>query len=138
MTFQDSLNTKNLFSQFGLFIQTGTAEFLTLPERKETISNDWREDDGSEYDLDLPKFKDKEVTLQCAIMADSDAQFWTFYDALFLELKKPGWQNLFIWDHSKTYQVFYKKCGTPKKSTKRLKNVSKVFVKFPITFQVKY
>lgn len=138
MTFNDTLNTKNLFTEFGLVIQTGTAELLAYPERKESINNDWREENGIEYDLELPKFKDKEVTLQCAIIADNDADFWVFYDLFFEELKLPGLQDLFIWDHSKTYKVFYKKCGPPKKSTKRLKNVEKVFVKFPITLQVQY
>lgn len=138
MNFQDTLNTKNLLQSFGLIIQTGTAEFLAFPERKGVLSNDWQEEDGIEYDLALPKFKDKEVTLQCAILADNDTQFWNFYNSLFNELKKAGWQNLFIYDHSKTYQVYYKKCGTPKKTLKRLKNVQKVLVKFPLTLQVNY
>lgn len=138
MVFNDTLNTKNLFTEFGLVIQTGTAELLAFPERKESLSNDWREENGVEYDLELPKFKDKEVTIQCAIMADSDSDFWVYYDLLFEELTLAGWQDLFIYDHSQTYKVFYKKCGAPKKSTKRLKNVDKVFVKFPITLQIKY
>lgn len=138
MNFQDTLNAKNLLSEFGLIIQTGTAELLAFPERKATIENNWAEENGTEYDLASPKFKDKEVTLQCAILANNDAQFWLSYNAFFNELKKTGWQNLFIFDHSKTYEVFYKKCGTPKKVTKRLKNVQKVLVKFPITLQVNY
>lgn len=137
MTFKDELNGQNLFNNFELVIQTGTAELLAFPERKESLSNDWKEENGTEYDLDLPKFKDKEVMLQCAIMASSDSDFWLNYNAFFDELKKPGYQNLKIWDHSQTYRVFYKKSGSFKKSSKRLKNVEKVFVKFQITLQVK-
>lgn len=138
MNFQDTLNGKNLLTEFGLIIQTGTAELLAFPERKVSLSNDWREENGIEYDLELPRFKDKEVTLQCAILADDDEVFWSFYDAFFSELKKAGWQDLYIFDHTKSYEVFYKKCGTPKKTLKRLKNVQKVIVKFPITLQINY
>ena len=138
MMFQDTLNTKNLLTEFGCVIQTGTAELLSFPERKEVNTQDWREENGSEYDLQLPVFKDKEVTLSFAIKADDDTDFWTKYNALFDELKKADWQDLYIYDHSKTYQVYYKKTGNWKKSTKRLKDVDVVFVKFSLTLQVKY
>lgn len=136
--FKDLLNTKNLLSEYLLIIQTGTAELLQFPERKEFLTNDWREENGQEYDLALPTFKDKEVTLNCAIVADTDTQFWTAYNAFFAELTKAGWQDLYIHDHSKTYSVFYKKSGSFKKGSKRLKNVAKVLVKFQITLQVKF
>lgn len=138
MTFQDKLNNRNLLTDFGLVIQTGTAGLLEFPERKEVATNDWREENGQEYDLELPVFKDKEVTLSCAIVADDDAGFWTNYNAFWAEIKKAGWQSLYIYDHGMTYQVWYKKSGSFKKSLKRLKNVPKVFVKFTLTFQIKY
>ena len=135
--FQDKLNGLNLLSEFGLIIQTGTAELLQFPERKETLSNDWAEENGKEYDLSLVKFKEKEVTLNCAIIADDDNGFWNYYNYFFQNLTQAGWQQLYIHDHTKTYEVFYKKSGSFKKVGKRLKNVPKVFVKFQITLQVK-
>ncbi|MCZ2084164.1 MAG: hypothetical protein LC112_07800 [Flavobacteriales bacterium] len=136
--FKDLLNTKNLLTEYLLIIQTGTAELLQFPERKEFLTNDWREENGQEYDLALPTFKDKEVTLNCAIVADDDTLFWSAYNAFFAELTKAGWQDLYIHDHSKTYSVFYKKSQSFKKASKRLKNVEKILVKFQITLQVKY
>lgn len=136
--FNDTLNTKNLYSEYGLVIQTGTAELLTFPERKESLSNDWREENGGEYDLSLVRFKDKEVNLNCAILADNDDDFWDGYNSFFEELSKANWQNLYIDDHSRTYQVHYLKSSSFKKSSKRLKNVPKVFVKFVITLKVKF
>lgn len=133
----DKLNNKNLLDDFNLIIQTGTEQLLEYPERKETLTTDWAEENGQDYDLSLVKFKDQEVTLSCAIMANDDTAFWTAYNAFFAELTKPGFQNLYIWDHSKTYQVFYKKTGSFKKTLKRLKNVDRVFVKFQLTLQVK-
>ncbi|ODM52219.1 hypothetical protein BFF93_15675 [Elizabethkingia meningoseptica] len=136
--FKDTLNGKNLLSDFNLVIQTGTAGLLDYPERKESLSNDWAEENGQEYDLSSPKFKDKEVTLSCAMMAPDDGDFWFYYQAFFSEIAKPGWQDLYIYDHSQTYKVFYKKTSGFVKSLKRLKDVPTVFVKFQLTLQVKF
>lgn len=131
----DNINNQ-LLQSIGTIILSGTAELLAFPERKEVYENDWQEQNGSEYDLSAPKFKDKEVTLKMGILANNDAQFWQYYNALFNLLKQEGVLQLFIYDHSKTYNVFYKKSSDFKKVTKRLKNVTKVFVKFDVTFKV--
>ncbi len=136
MAYLDKLNNKNLFDDYKLIIQTGTEALLEFPERKEGLSNDWREENGTEYDLDLVRFKDKEISLSCIFIADNDTDYWTRYNAFFTEITKPGYQQLFIYDHSKTYEVFYKKTSAFKKLPKRLKNVNKVFVKFTLTLQV--
>ena len=136
MDFNDTLNTRNLFTDFGLVIQTGTAELLAFPTRKSTLEVDWREQDGKQYDLSTPVFEDKEVGLKCAIMADDDTSFWTQHQALFDELSKAETQSLFIHDHSKTYTVFYKSSTNWNKKSKRLKGVSKVFVQFTLNLQV--
>lgn len=137
MEFFDKLNDKNLYKEFGLFIQSGTADLLKFPERKDPISEDWPDEDGAAYDLKAPRFKDKEVRLHCAFIASSDADFWMAYNTLFEELKKPGYQKLYVHDHSKTYEVFYKQSGEFKKATKRLKGVDTIFVKFHLTLNVK-
>ena len=135
---QDKLNNMGLYDMYLLFIQTGTAALLEFPERKESLSNDWREENGEETDLSMVRFKDKEIDLQCAIIAADDEQFWDCYDRFFTALTSPGLQELYIHDHSKTYQVYYKKSGNFKKVGKRLKNVEKVLVKFTITLKVKF
>ncbi|SDE77505.1 hypothetical protein [Riemerella columbipharyngis] len=137
MVFKDKLNNV-LLSNIGAVIQTGTEELLAYPERKSVYENDWAEENGSQYDLDNPKFKDKEVTLKMAILADDNTQYWQYSNALFNELKKAGQLALYIFDHDKTYQVFYMKSGNFKKTFKRLKNTEKVFVKFDLTFKVLY
>ena len=137
MEFYDKINERNLFGDFGLVIQTGTADLLKFPERKAPISEDWADEDGAVYDLQAPRFKDKEAQLHCAFIANSDAGFWKVYDSFFKELKKPGYQDLFIYDHSRIYKVFYKQSGAFKKVTKRLKGVDMIFVKFHLTLQVK-
>ncbi len=135
-TYKDTLNGVNLLSGFGLIIQTGAAALLEYPERKESVKYDWPEENGVQYDLAAPRFKDKEITLRCAILKDTHVQFWAAYNALYLQLSKPGAQQLYIDDHGKTYSVFYKKSGNFNIRLKRLKNVSKVFVKFDLTLQV--
>lgn len=133
----DTLNTKKLKETYGLIIQTGFAKLLEYPERKEPLSNEWQDQNGTEYHLKKVFFKDKEVTLNCAFLADTDVIFWKNYDAFFSEITKPGYQKLFIYDHGKTYEVFYKKTSNFEHLRKRLKNVERVFVKFELTLQVK-
>ncbi|MFX1668756.1 hypothetical protein JZ968_11460, partial [Riemerella anatipestifer] len=135
MDFKDKLNNI-LLSNIGVVIMTGTEELLAFPERKEVMENDWAEENGGDYDLSSPKFKDKEVTLKMAILADDNVQFWQYHNALFAELKKEGELSLYVFDHDQTYKVFYKKSLNFKKVLKRLKNVEKVFVKFDLTFKV--
>ena len=83
--FKRYLNGKNLFINFNLIIQTGTARLLDYPERKKkSLSNDWAEENGQEYDLSKNQnLKIKEVTLSCAMMAPDDGDFWFYYQAFF-------------------------------------------------------
>lgn len=133
----DTLNTFSLKETYGLIIQTGTAKFLEYPERKEPLQNDWLDQNGVEYHLDHVFFRDKEVTLQCAFMAPNDTVFWNNYNAFFTEISKPGYQKLYIIDHAKSYDIFYKKTANFEKLRKRLKDVENVFVKFELILQVK-
>lgn len=137
MRFKDRLNGRLLFDEFGLVIQTGTEGLLLFPERKFGHVNDWREEDGKEYDMSLVRFQEKEVTLNCAIMASDDVEFWTYYNDFFSELIKEGYQTLSIHDHSYIYLVAYKKTSQFVKTSKRLKNVDYVFVKFRLTLIIK-
>ena len=131
--YKDRINGNNLLSKYGMVIQTGTAGLLIFPERKSYLTNSWRERHGEERDLSLPKLEDKEVMLSCAFMADNDADFWANYNAFFTEITKAGWQSLYIDDHSKIYNVAYVATSDFKKTSKRLKNVAKVFVTFKLT-----
>lgn len=133
--FKDKINDE-LLSDFGTVILTGTEQLLAFPERKDTYSNDWAEANGEDYDLATPKFKDKEVSLKMGILADNDQQFWDYHRRLFAHLKREGALKLFVFDHSREYDVFYKKSSDFKKVTKRLKNVTKILVKFELTFRV--
>ena len=138
MEFKDKINDRDLYKDFGLVIQTGTADLLSFPERKESLFQDWAEQDGVDYSLDQPRFKDKQARLHLAFIVQSDADFWKAYQGFFQELKKPGYQKLYIDDHSRTYEVFYKRSGAFKKGAKRLKRVNTLFVKFELTLQVKF
>lgn len=133
----DTLNTKNLKQEFCVLILTGLSKFLEYPARKEVPSYDWAEHNGMDYMLNKVVFEDKEVTLSCAIAVDTTTEFWSSYNAFFQEITQSGWQNLYVHDHDKTYEVFYKSTSDFKLTLKRLKNVEKVFVKFNLTLQVK-
>lgn len=132
----DTLNTIDLKTAYGLVILTGTEKLLEYPERKEPLQTDFLDQNGTDYYLSTIFFKDKEITLNCAFMADDDTAYWVYYDAFFAAIATTGKQDLFIYDHGKTYKVHYKRTANFKKALKRLKNVDKVFVKFDLILQV--
>lgn len=132
----DKLNNIDLKTAYGLVIMTGTERLLEYPERREPLQTDFNDQSGTDYYLNTVFFKDKEVLLTCAIMADNDTDFWTYYNAFFAALTASGSHQLYVHDHTQNYTVFYKKTANFKKSLKRLKNVPKVFVKFDLTLQV--
>lgn len=132
----DKLNNIDLKTIYGLVILSGTERLLEYPERREPLQTDFIDQNGTDYYLNTVFFKDKEVLLTCAIMADDDTDFWTYYNAFFSELTAPGSHLLYIDDHTQSYTVYYKKATNFKKSLKRLKNVPKVFVKFDLTLQI--
>lgn len=114
MDFKDKLNNI-LLSNIGVVIMTGTEELLAFPERKEVMENDWAEENGGDYDLSSPKFKDKEVTLKMAILADDNVQFWQYYNTLFAELKKRGNCRSMSLTTTKPTRCFIKSLETLKK-----------------------
>jgi hypothetical protein len=125
----------DLWTAYGVFIEKGTDDFLILPERKESITYDWPDLNGLSIDTDTPVFREKEVELHCAIVASSEANFWTQYNAFKNALIAPGQRSLEVTELSQTFDVVYMKCTSFTRFT-RLKTVSMIAAKFRIVFLV--
>ena len=125
------MDAKDLWTEYGVFIEKGTDDFLQIPERKESISHEWMDEHGIEVDSTTPFFKDREITLQCAIVAASENDFWTKYDAFVAALMAPGARLLNVVELSRSFNVLYKKCSSFTWFT-RLKTVSRIAAKFTL------
>lgn len=96
------------FSIFGITISTGMASFLAFPKRKDSVENNWQEEDGIDKDLADPHFAARDFTLNVNLAADSRADFKTKYYGLYNELKSSGTIELYLADLDETYYLFYK------------------------------
>lgn len=125
----------DLWETYGVFIEKGTDDFLVLPERKEPITYDWPDLSGLSYDTANPVFKERQVELNCALVAGSESDFWNKYNAFKAALMAPGTRSLTVTELSQTFDVVYLKCTSFTRFT-RLKTVSKVAAKFRLVLMI--
>lgn len=127
-----SLDGQDMWTTYGVFIEKGSDEFLVPPERKEGITHDWFDQNGIDIDVSSPAFKQRDFTIQCALIADNEADFWAKYEAFMSKLMSPGTRTLFIKEFERDFSVIYMKCNNFTRFT-RLKTVNKIAAKFTIS-----
>lgn len=132
------LNGLDTYLTYGLIVIEGNGQFLLFPQRKESLSYEWAEVNGRDVDLSAPRFKDKEIKLRCAFVADTEAEYWDKRNAFFTELAvKPGRKKWYINDHQREYSVFYQDSSEPRFISKRLRNVPhKIIYSFILMLEV--
>lgn len=129
------LNGNDLYDVYGLVVTGGSDDLVKFPKRKDTLINNWRESDGSQYDLTNPKFEDTPVTLNCCLIADSEANFWAQYTALLTAFSMSGTLALEVVELGKTFSIFYKETSKAERLS-RIKNTTKIGMNLDIIFQV--
>lgn len=117
----------------GVIVESGANDFLKLPDLKEPYSYSWPERDGIEVDLSDPKFKEKEITLNLAIHATSEAQFWSNYNAFLNLIKSPGTKRLFVGDLGRSFFVYYSKMNNYQRLSP-IAGETKIGAKYSVTF----
>jgi hypothetical protein len=127
------LDGQDMWTTYGVFIEKGSDEFLLFPERKDSLKYDWMDQNGIDLDVSNPVYKEREMTLQCAIIANNQDDFWDKYQSFMDKLMSPGLRTLTIKEFEKDYAVVYLKCNSFTRFT-RLKTANKIAAKFTITF----
>jgi hypothetical protein len=125
------INGKDMFTTFGIGISKGSDDFLRFPKKKDSITHDWMDRNGLDVDLSRIFFDAKEVTLDCWILADGEADFWLKYKGFLAEISQPGVQRLTVSELSQSFFVFYKECTRFERPT-RIKDTAKVGAFFTI------
>ncbi|MDQ1139408.1 hypothetical protein [Pedobacter agri] len=120
-------------STIGVYVESGSNDFLKLPDLKEPYKVDWAEMNGIEVDLADPKFKEKEITLNLAIHATSETQFWNNYNAFLNILRSPGTKRLFVGDLGRSFFVYYSKMNNYQKLSP-IAGEFKIGAKYSVTF----
>jgi hypothetical protein len=129
-----TLNAQDLYKEFGFVVSSGSDDFLKMPTRKDPLSADWADQDGTDYNLDNPFFEDSPAVLKGMLVADSEADFWEKYYAFWAVLKSEGRLTLYINELDQNFYVFYKEMSSIGRLT-RIKDTDKIGVNISITFQ---
>lgn len=123
----------DLWDNYGVTVETGGLDgFLKLPKRKDSIQHDWQDEDGLDIDLSRTFFEAREIPINCVVVADSEAEFWTKYNGFLNALKKPGTRRLSVNPFGTDYYIFYKDCTIWQKLT-NFKNSNKLVCRFTLT-----
>lgn len=118
------LNGIDIFEDFGVIVSGGSASFLTMPKRKDTLSYDWPDESGTEHDLETIVFEEKLAVLNCAIKATDIDDFHAKRQAFQQEINKTGWQTWRVEDFDREYQVRFLSEGNARKMTNPFRGVS--------------
>ena len=100
-------------------------EIIKIPAVKENLEINTSAINGSIYDDTALKFKEKDVRLNCLLLAEDIVEFWRNYNALLYDLSKPDYRNFEY--NSVVYECFYKSS-----SVKRFSNVNKIWCEFEL------
>jgi hypothetical protein len=118
---------------FGVGVESGSSDLLKFPDRKDSVTHDWIDENGIDIDLSRVFLASREATFNMWLLADDENDFWTKYNLFLSYLTKPGLRRLTISEFNRDYYVFYKKMVTLSRLT-RIKDVNKVALKFSVTF----
>jgi hypothetical protein len=123
----------DLWIAFGVFVESGSDDFLKWPGAKQGISHDWQDSNGVDVDLSRRFLDQRTVQLKCAIIADSEIDFWLKHQRFIAALVQPGKRRFEIAQFTgKSFYVYYKETGNFSRFT-RIKGADKVACKFSIT-----
>lgn len=102
----------DLWTAFGVFIEKGSADFLKYAPKKESITHDWMDSDGLDVDLSRYFLQERTVALNCAIVTDTETDFWAKHNSFIATLLQPGTRRLELKAHvDKAYDIYYKECN---------------------------
>lgn len=114
----------DIWDAFAIGIESGLAQFLPLPERKESITHDWPDQNGLDIDVSKHYYKERTVTLTCWLICE-ESEFWAKRNAFIAQLSKPGQRRLTVSAHGgRSYFIIYKNTsGYTQVKTHGLKNI---------------
>lgn len=111
----------------GSFIlKGGDYDFLSFPERRNPLSENWFEYDGVDVDLSEIFFKEKSVTVKFYIKAETGQEFIYRLNNFYKRISAPGYRQLYSREFDRTFLLRYVSCpdythrgGLFKQGTKR-------------------
>jgi hypothetical protein len=115
----DLLNGYNLKVHFGSIVNNGKAALFGWAKRKASLTQEFMDENGTQTDLDDPKYEAREIVLHCSTMANSRGDFKQKYFGLMTELQSMGTKEFYFSDPDHTVYLFYKEMRNPRKLSAR-------------------
>lgn len=108
MTGKYIINGNDAYTVFGLVFNPGTyQELLKLPKRKEGYAKNWTDENGTERDVNSIYFESRVLSLPITILAKSEVEFYSKYNALKSFLFTTGYFNFDVVDMNKRFKFLY-------------------------------
>lgn len=134
------INAKDFWTIFSVLVESGSDDFLKLPPAKDRIARDWSDANGLDVDVSKNAFVNaREITLNCAIILDSEADFWERYQKFLAEWRTPGFKRIQVTELGlRSFYCIYKASETFRRFTRvRLDDIgvneTKIACKFSLT-----
>ena len=135
LTNKYKLNNVDMYTAYGFFGKDGASNPLLTPRKRKPIySNNWAERNGAEWDLDAPvKYEDRQFDLNGYIVATSESDFHTKFNALKAVFANTGYNTLKCNELGSAYdvKVFLLSAKEVNRYT-RLKNTNKIIVEITL------
>lgn len=84
------IDGKDFWTIFSVIVESGSDDFLKYPSKKESITRDWSDANGLDIDTSQVYLNARDISLRCAILADSEEDFWSKYNGFLKQLTLPG------------------------------------------------
>ncbi len=127
------MDGKDLWTAYNVFVESGADGFLRAPERKPGITRDWGDSNGVDEDTTRVFLKDREIPLECAIIVETEVEFWLKYNGFLADLVQPGQRRWEVGVYkNQSFFVTYLKMDSMKIFTK-WKNTGLIAGKFQLT-----
>jgi hypothetical protein len=103
------INGENAFQKWGIVLgDTSLSALMTPASLKDFIKNDSRLKDGSSVILSNPKVSERQVTIVIFLLATSELDFFTKYNAFCTEVLQTGRVNIrTIYQPGVEYKMIY-------------------------------
>lgn len=127
------LDGMDMWTVFGIIVQSGSDDFLKYPAKKDSITHDWSDADGLDVDTSRVFFKERDVTLKFFMMVPDEITFWKNYQAFIAQWRKPGTHRIQLAEFGlRSFFVIYKDTTAAKRYTRIKETQGRIVASFSI------
>lgn len=106
------MDGKDLWTAYSLVVESGSDDFLKYAPRKESITHDWQDSNGIDVDTSRPFVGPREISLRCAIITTTTADFWQKHNGLMADFMQPGKRRITVVEFgNQSFYCIYKDCN---------------------------